>query len=83
MTTSTNTQDTDGAIVSRAIRIGQLLPSMRAWALQLGNKDRAALLSFLAAVSGDPVAIPTTDTGHPDTSASASATDTATTRGQA
>ena len=82
MTTSTHTADTPDtveAIVSRAILTGQLLPSMRAWALHLGNKDRAALLSFLAEVSGDPVATPTADTEHPDaTSASATGTTTPT-----
>lgn len=82
MTTSTHTADTLDTvevIVSRAILTGQLLPSMRAWALHLGNKDRAALLSFLAEVSGDPVATPTADTEHPDaTSASATGTTTPT-----
>lgn len=70
MTTSTHTADTPDtveAIVSRAILTGQLLPSMRAWALHLGDEDRAALLSFLASVAGGTVATPTTT---PDTSSS-------------
>jgi hypothetical protein len=46
MTTSTHTTDTPDTV--EAILAGQLLPSMRAWALLLGNKDRDALLSFLA-----------------------------------
>lgn len=65
MTTSTHTADTLDTvevIVSRAILTGQLLPSMRAWALCLGNKDRAALLSFLAGM--------VTPTTTPDTSSS-------------
>lgn len=52
MTTSTHTADsldTVEAIVSRAVAAGQLPPSMRAWALLLGNKDRAALEQWLRA----------------------------------
>lgn len=61
MTTSTHTADsldTVEAIVSRAILTGQLLPSMRAWAMHLGNKDRAALLSFLDSLSASPDTAP-------------------------